>query len=155
MRLSTKARYAVMATVDIGQQGGGDTPVSLTSIADRQNLPLPYLEQLFAKLRKAGVVKSARGANGGYTLTHSPDETRILDVIKAVDTSLKATRCENESTIGCQDNGQRCTTHDLWDELGALVQVFLNKVTIADVCQNRVLGMGRFGVFTSSKRAER
>lgn len=155
MRLSTKARYAVMATVDIGQQEGGSTPVSLTSIADRQNLPLPYLEQLFVKLRKAGIVKSARGANGGYTLAQSPHETRILDIIKAVDSPMKATRCETESTLGCQEHGKRCTTHDLWDELGALVQVFLNRVTIEDVCQNRVLGMGRFGFFASPEREER
>lgn len=153
MRLSTKARYAVMAAVDIGQQER-NTPVSLTVIADRQNLPLPYLEQLFVKLRKAGIVKSARGASGGYTLVHSPDKTRILDIIKAVDTPMKATRCKAESAAGCQEHGQRCVTHDLWDELGALIQVFLNKVTIADVCNKRVLGMGRFGVFASPSEME-
>ena len=146
MRLSTKARYAVTAMVDLAQEEGSG-PVSLAAIAGRQELPLAYLEQLFGKLRKAGLVKSSRGAQGGYTLAHKIDDVRILDIIAAVDTPLKATRCEHESKLGCLLTGERCLTHDLWDELGAVVQLFLARVTLADVCEKRIAGMGRFGVF--------
>ena len=146
MRLSTKARYAVNAMVDLAQEERSG-PVSLAAISSRQELPLAYLEQLFGKLRKAGLVKSSRGAQGGYTLTHKMTDVRILDIIAAVDTPLKATRCEHESKIGCLVTRERCVTHDLWDELGAVVQLFLRSVTLADVCEKRIAGMGRFGVF--------
>lgn len=146
MRLSTKARYAVTAMVDVALEEASG-PVSLAVIADRQELPLAYLEQLFGKLRKAGLVKSSRGSTGGYALAHQAKDVRILDIIAAVDTPLKATRCEHESSIGCRTTGERCLTHDLWDELGAVVQLFLTRVTLADVCEKRIAGMGRFGVF--------
>lgn len=146
MRLSTKARYAVTAMVDVALEEATG-PVSLGAISDRQELPLPYLEQLFAKLRKAGLVTSSRGAAGGYMLARKPEDMRILDIITAVDMPMKATRCKNESPIGCQTTGQRCLTHDLWDELGAVIQVFLTRVTLADVCNKRIVGMGRFGAF--------
>jgi Rrf2 family transcriptional regulator, iron-sulfur cluster assembly transcription factor len=149
LRLSTKARYAVTAMVDVALEEAAG-PVSLGAIADRQELPLPYLEQLFAKLRKAGLVTSSRGAAGGYMLARKPEDMRILDIITAVDTPLKATRCEKESSVGCQTTGQRCLTHDLWEELGAVVQVFLARVTLADVCNRRIIGMGRFGAFMDS-----
>lgn len=145
MRLTTKARYAVMAMADISQNIlSSGYPVALTTIAERQNLPLAYLEQLFLKLRKANLVKSSRGAAGGYNLVRTPQEIRILDIITAVDSSLKTTRCENDSAMGCQPGGGRCVTHDLWDELDAVVKLFLARVTLADVCNQRVMGMGRF-----------
>lgn len=146
MRLSTKARYAVTAMVDMALEEASG-PVSLATIASRQELPLAYLEQLFAKLRKAGLVSSSRGAAGGYILAHKADGIRILDIIAAVDTPLKATQCEVGSPKGCRSTGERCLTHDLWDELGALVQLFLSHVTLADVCEKRIAGIGRFGVF--------
>jgi len=145
-RFSTKARYAVTAMVDLALEEAAG-PVSLGAISDRQELPLAYLEQLFAKLRKAGLVTSSRGATGGYVLAHKPEVMRILDIITAVDTPMKATRCEKESPTGCQTTGQRCLTHDLWDELGAVVQGYLARVTLADVCNKRIAGMGRFGAF--------
>jgi Rrf2 family iron-sulfur cluster assembly transcriptional regulator len=146
MRLSTKARYAVTAMVDVALEEVAG-PVSLATIAGRQELPLAYLEQLFGKLRKAGLVISSRGAAGGYSLAHKAEDVRILDIIAAVDTPMKATRCDHESSIGCRATGERCLTHDLWDELGAVVQLFLTRVTLADVCEKRIAGMGRFGVF--------
>ena len=146
MRLSTKARYAVTAMVDVALEEASG-PVSLTAISGRQELPLAYLEQLFGKLRKAGLVKSSRGSAGGYALAHKAENLSILDIIAAVDTPLKATRCEHESSIGCRMTGERCLTHDLWDELGAVVQLFLARVTLADICEKRISGMGRFGVF--------
>ncbi len=99
MRLSTKARYAVTAMVDVAMEEGGG-PVSLATIAARQELPLAYLEQLFGKLRKAGLVKSCRGAAGGYILAHKSADLSILDIIAAVDTPLKATRCNQASSVG-------------------------------------------------------
>jgi Rrf2 family iron-sulfur cluster assembly transcriptional regulator len=146
MRLSTKARYAVTAMVDVALEEAAG-PVSLGTISTRQELPLAYLEQLFGKLRKAGLVKSSRGSTGGYVLVHKAEDVRILDIIAAVDTPMKATRCEHESKTGCRTTGKRCLTHDLWDELGAVVQLFLTRVTLADVCEKRISGMGRFGVF--------
>ena len=146
MRLSTKARYAVTAMVDVALEEASG-PVSLAAIAGRQELPLAYLEQLFGKLRKADLVKSSRGSAGGYVLVRKAEDVRILDIIAAVDTPLKATRCTHESLVGCRMTGERCLTHDLWEELGAVVQVFLTRVTLADVCEKRIAGMGRFGVF--------
>ena len=104
MRLSTKARYAVTAMVDVALEEGSG-PVSLTTISSRQELPLAYLEQLFGKLRKAGLVKSSRGSAGGYALNHKAQDVSILDIISAVDTPLKATRCEHESANGCRATG--------------------------------------------------
>jgi Rrf2 family iron-sulfur cluster assembly transcriptional regulator len=146
MRLTSKARYAVMAMVDIGDEETG-IPVSLSAISERQELPLPYLEQLFVKLRKNSLVKSVRGSSGGYVLGRSADQIRILDIIVAVNGPLKATRCDQKSALGCQAAGRRCSVHDLWDELEAVVQRFLSQVTLADVCAKRVSGLGRFALF--------
>lgn len=146
MRLSTKARYAVTAMVDVALKETSG-PVSLATIADRQDLPLAYLEQLFGKLRKAGLVKSSRGSAGGYVLAHKADDLSILDIITAVDKPIKATRCEHGSPAGCRATGEPCLTHDLWDELGTVIRLFLMRVTLADVCEKRIAGMGRFGAF--------
>ncbi len=139
MRLSTKARYAVMAMVDLAKmqaiQGGA---VSLTTLASRQDLPLAYLEQIFLKLRKKGLVKSLRGASGGYNLAKDAAVIKIFDVIAAVDTPLKATQCPADGHKGCQTQGARCLTHDLWEELGFVVQSFLRNVSLADVYQQRL-----------------
>ncbi len=139
MKLSTKGRYAVMAMADLASQGSGK-PISLAGIAERQGISLSYLEQLFGKLRKGGLVKSVRGPGGGYLLAHAADETRISDVILAVDEPIKATRCQPGSPFGCLFDKGRCLTHDLWEELGNQIYLFLSSVTLADVCQRRVLG---------------
>lgn len=143
MKVSTKARYAVMAMADLANHGHHGH-VSLSEIAARQELPLPYLEQLFNKLKKNGMIKSTRGSGGGYILSYPAEEIRIVDVIQAVDTPVKTTRCESHSAKGCQGKGVRCSTHDLWEELGAVIYLFLAKVTLADVSNRRVLGLGRF-----------
>jgi Rrf2 family iron-sulfur cluster assembly transcriptional regulator len=139
MKLSTKGRYAVMAMVDLAQHSG-DRPVCLSEIAERQEISLSYLEQLFAKLRRGGLVKSVRGPGGGYLLAHDRDETRIADIILAVDEPIRAVRCKPGQTLGCRGDRSRCLTHDLWEELSNQIHLFLSAVTLGDVCEKRVLG---------------
>jgi Rrf2 family transcriptional regulator, iron-sulfur cluster assembly transcription factor len=139
MRLSTKGRYAVMAMVDLAQHGGGG-PVSLAEIAERQEISLSYLEQLFAKLRRGGLVRSVRGPGGGYLLAHGRDDTRVADIILAVDEPLHAIRCQPGATIGCRGDRSRCLTHDLWEELSNQIHLYLSSVSLGDVCEKRVLG---------------
>lgn len=139
MRLSTKGRYAVMALVDIAKHGRGE-PISLAEIAERQVISLSYLEQLFAKLRSASLVKSVRGPGGGYLLMHGADETRIADIILAVDEPIRATRCTPGAPMGCSGSKSRCLTHDLWEELGNQIHLYLSSVSLADVCAGRLLG---------------
>jgi len=139
MRLSTKGRYAVMALVDLAKHSSGE-PVSLAEIAERQEISLSYLEQLFAKLRKSGLVRSVRGPGGGYLLATAASETRIADIILAVDEPIRATRCAPGAPSGCTLNKTRCLTHDLWEELGNQIHLFLSSVSLADVCEKRVLG---------------
>jgi Rrf2 family transcriptional regulator, iron-sulfur cluster assembly transcription factor len=139
MRLSTKGRYAVMAMVDLAQHGA-DRPVRLAEIAERQEISLPYLEQLFAKLRRGGLVTSVRGPGGGYLLAHGRDRTRIGDIILAVDEPIRAVRCKPDTTLGCRGDRSRCLTHDLWEELSNQIHLYLSSVTLEDVCEKRVLG---------------
>lgn len=140
MRLSTKGRYAVMAMVDLAMHSDG-RPVALASIADRQDISLSYLEQLFARLKRHSLVKSIRGPGGGYMLAHGADGTRISDIILAVDEPIRATRCDPQSPHGCTKTKMRCATHDLWSELSNQIHLFLSSVTLADVVNRRVLGL--------------
>ncbi|TXL72602.1 Rrf2 family transcriptional regulator [Vineibacter terrae] len=142
MRLSTKGRYAVMAMVDLARHGA-QKPVSLADISTRQEISLSYLEQLFARLRRGGLVKSVRGPGGGYRLAHGAGETRISDIILSVDEPIKATRCKTDSPLGCHSDKSRCLTHDLWAELGNQIHLYLSSVTLLDVVEKRVLGTAR------------
>src|SRR5690625_6392756 len=117
MKLSTKGRYAVMALVDLAANTDG-RPVTLAEIAERQQISLSYLEQLFAKMRRAGLVTAIRGPGGGYLLAHPAEQTRIADIILAVDEPIRATRCTPGQPIGCRGNESSCMTHDLCVELG-------------------------------------
>ncbi len=139
MKLSTKGRYAVMAMVDIAAHTQGK-PIALADIAERQEISLSYLEQLFGKLRRGGLVKSVRGPGGGYFLAHAAADTRIADIILAVDEPIKATRCTPGAPTGCTSNKSRCLTHDLWEELGNKIFLYLNSVSLADVVDERILG---------------
>jgi Rrf2 family transcriptional regulator, iron-sulfur cluster assembly transcription factor len=142
VKLSTKGRYAVMAMADLAQRSGG-RPVALAEVAVRQEISLSYLEQLFGRLRRGGLVKSVRGPGGGYMLARDPEQMRIADIIIAVDEPIKATRCTPGSPNGCHSHRGRCLTHDLWEELGNQIYLYLSSVTLADVCQRRVLGSNR------------
>jgi Rrf2 family iron-sulfur cluster assembly transcriptional regulator len=139
MKLSTKGRYAVMAMIDIGQHSAGE-PVSLAEIAGRQDISQEYLEQLFAKLRKAGLVESARGPGGGYRLARAATEIPVADIITAVDEPLRVTRCEGDAVDGCV-KGEQCCAHDLWSSLGRQMMYFLASITLDDVVEKRNLAL--------------
>lgn len=142
MKLSTKGRYAVMAMVDLAKHSKG-SPVALADIAERQEISLSYLEQLFAKLRRGGLIRSVRGPGGGYLLARPMETTRVSDIIMAVDEPIRATRCKPGSPRGCQSDKSRCLTHDLWEELGNQIHLFLSSVTLDDVTNRRILGSSR------------
>jgi Rrf2 family transcriptional regulator, iron-sulfur cluster assembly transcription factor len=139
MKMSTKGRYAVMAMIDIGQHGAA-RPVSLTEIADRQEISQEYLEQLFGKLRRAGLVISTRGPGGGYQLARAAADIALSDVIMAADEPLRVTRCEGDAVNGCV-KGARCNAHDLWSSLGRQMMYFLESITLEDVVENRNLAL--------------
>jgi Rrf2 family transcriptional regulator, iron-sulfur cluster assembly transcription factor len=147
VQLTTRGRYAVMAMVDLATRqtvGCECGPICLAEIAARQKLSLAYLEQLFGKLRRARLVTSARGPNGGYRLARPSDAIAVADIVCAVDEPIRATRCE-EGSPGCLDSDGadglgRCQTHDLWEELGRQILLFLEGITLADVVLGRVLG---------------
>jgi len=150
MRLSTRSRYAVMAMAELAARqhrpdvapatlrSAPDGPVCLAEIASAQHLSLAYLEQLFGRLRRAGLVASARGPGGGYRLARPADAIAIADIVDAVEEPISATRCDDGGP-GCLA-GRRCLTHDLWAELGTQIRLFLAGVTLADVVRREVLG---------------
>ena len=139
MRLSTKGRYAVMAMADLARQQAesAERAVALSDIAARQEISLSYLEQLFARLRRQGLVQSHRGPGGGYRLARAAGATSIAEIVLAVDEPLRATRC-GARTPGCMMNGERCLTHDLWEETGRQIEAWLASVTLEDVVTGRV-----------------
>lgn len=134
MQLSTKGRYAVMALADLAREGEGSV-VRLATISERQNISLHYLEQLFLKMRRAGIVVSVRGPGGGYGLARPCEEIRIIEIMTAVDEPVKMTRCSGDAELGCIGD-HRCLTHDLWDALGEQIIAFLDGVTLGDVVEN-------------------
>jgi Rrf2 family iron-sulfur cluster assembly transcriptional regulator len=138
MRLSTKGRYAVMAMADLARRECDPSrAVALAEIAARQEISLSYLEQLFARLRRKGLVQSARGPGGGYRLAKTAEATSIADIVLAVDEPLRATRCVGRNK-GCMLKGERCLTHDLWEDLGQHIEGYLASVSLADVVSGRL-----------------
>jgi Rrf2 family iron-sulfur cluster assembly transcriptional regulator len=131
VRLTTKGRYAVTAMLDLAYHSQSK-PVTLTDIAARQTISLSYLEQLFARLRRAGMVKGVRGPGGGYKLCRNTGEINIADIITAVDESLDSTKCGGEAN--CQKD-QACLTHDLWMGLSDQIRSYLNEISLADLLE--------------------
>lgn len=129
MRLTTKGRFAVTAMIDLAMRHGGG-PVTLAGISDRQQISLSYLEQLFGKLRRHGLVESVRGPGGGYNLAKATDRITVAEIILAVDEPLDATRCGGMQN--CQDE-QRCMTHDLWTSLNERIYEYLSSVSLKDM----------------------
>ena len=132
MRLTSKGRYAVTAMLDVAlhSQGG---PVPLADISERQGISLSYLEQLFSRLRKAGLVASVRGPGGGYRLGEDANDIAVGMVIAAVDESVDATKCHGNG--GCQ-GGTRCLTHTLWHDLSSRISGFLNNITLGELMKD-------------------
>ncbi|MEN8129641.1 MAG: Rrf2 family transcriptional regulator [Pseudomonadota bacterium] len=129
MRLTTKGRYAVTAMLDLALHKNSG-PISLAEISSRQDISLSYLEQLFVRLRRHGLVTSSRGPGGGYTLAVQPAGIAIADIILAVDEKLDSTGCGSGSKR-CQDNDDPCLTHSLWEGLNEQVRDYLSGITLA------------------------
>jgi len=135
MRLTTKGRYAVTAVLDLTfhQQAG---PVSLADISERQHISLSYLEQLFARLRRSGIVVSTRGPGGGYSLSRAAEEISVAEIIVAVDESYEAANCAENDSCG---NQNQCLTHDLWHELSQEIHHFLSGISLAEIRSNHAV----------------
>ena len=129
MKLTTKSRYAVTAMLDIASHNTG-SPISLPEISHRQNISLSYLEQLFSRLKKSGLVDSIKGPGGGYMLSKDANEIVISEVIQAVDEDLETTACNGKSN--CHNNHQ-CISHNLWQDLGTEINNFLSDITLKQV----------------------
>jgi Rrf2 family iron-sulfur cluster assembly transcriptional regulator len=133
MRLSTKGRYAVTAMLDLAihhREGS----VTLAEISTAQGISLSYLEQLFARLRKHGLVEGIRGPGGGYRLSRAPEDISVADIINAIGEGIDVTLCSGKED--CQD-GERCLTHELWQQLGYRIHEFLNSVTLAGFLERK------------------
>jgi Rrf2 family protein len=131
VELNTKGRYAVTAMADLAKFAvGGSVPLS--AVAERQRISLAYLEQLFVKLRRAGLVQSERGRSGGYRLGRPADKISVAEIMHAVDEGVRMTRCAGENAAPCIP-GNRCLTHGLWDALGEHITWFLESVTLEEV----------------------
>ncbi len=129
-----------MAMADLALHGGAERAVPLQDVARRQEISLSYLEQLFARMRRAGLVSGVRGPGGGYRLSRAAAEVTIADIIQAVDEPIKTTRCEDGSKKSCMGKQGKCIAHGLWAEMGVRIQSFLASVTLADVLEQRFDG---------------
>ena len=136
MQLTSKGRYAVMAMADLSAQDA--RAVTIAEIAEGQGISAAYLEQLFARLRRAGLVAGVRGPGGGYKLAKPACDVSVADVIAAVDERIATTRCEPGSKLGCTGKTERCATHNLWAALSCRINDFLSGVSLKDVVDGRV-----------------
>ncbi|HEY0562525.1 MAG TPA: Fe-S cluster assembly transcriptional regulator IscR [Methylophilus sp.] len=149
MRLTTKGRFAVTAMLDIALYEA-DKPVTLAGISERQSISLSYLEQLFSRLRRQGLVTSVRGPGGGYRLAKGHHEISVSDIITAVDELIDATQCGGNEN--CHDEG-RCMTHDLWTSLNSKILEYLSGVSLADMVEmQRKTGKGENAVVFSPRK---
>ena len=137
MKLTSKGRYAVMAMADLAKNNIKG-PISLTEISLRQGISISFLEQIFLKLKKNNLVKSVRGPLGGYVLTKSPENTKLLNIILAVDENVKAVKCSRDLKKGCNGKSIKCITHNLWDDLEIHINKFFEDNTLNDVLYREV-----------------
>jgi Rrf2 family iron-sulfur cluster assembly transcriptional regulator len=133
MKLTTKGKFAVTALLDIALYSNDGMPMTLYAISDRQGISVSYLEQLFVKLRRSGMVKSYKGPGGGYILSKELGQLKISEIIKAVDDDMDARTCHGMKN--CREQ-QQCLTHDLWNELTEHVYAYLDKVSLNDLVKN-------------------
>lgn len=139
MKLSTKGRYAMVALADLAMaeaKAGASDLVSLAAISKRQDISLPYLEQLFVKLRRAGLVEAVRGPGGGYKLARAPETIRISEVMQAVEETVDAMHSGAGATGAVSGTRAQSLTNRLWESLSANVYVFLHQVRLSDVVGN-------------------
>lgn len=139
MKLSTKGRYAMVALADLAlaqKTPGGEAMISLAEVSRRQDISLPYLEQLFVKLRRAGLVEAVRGPGGGYRLARSPDAIRVSEILEAVDETVSALHTGAGASGAVSGTRAQSLTNRLWESLSANVYVFLHQVRLSDVVQN-------------------
>ena len=134
MKLTNKGRYAVMAMADLACNAK-NRPISLTEISLRQNISLAYLEQIFLKLKNNKLVRSSRGANGGYVLEKPASEIKLSNIINAVDEEVKTLNCKKNSKRGCNNKSTKCITHNLWDQLDQHINGFFEKVKLQDLAK--------------------
>ena len=132
MKLTNKGRYAVMAMADLASNADNG-PISLTEISIRQNISLAYLEQIFIKLKDNKLVKSSRGAKGGYVLEKPASEIKLSNIIYAVNEEVKTLNCNKNSKRGCNHKSSKCITHNLWDQLDQHINGFFEKVKLQDL----------------------
>ena len=137
MKLTNKGRYAVMAMADLASNANNG-PVSLSEISLRQNISLAYLEQIFLKLKNNKLVKSSRGASGGYILEKPASEIKLLNIISAVDEEVRTLNCKKNSKKGCNNRFSKCITHNLWDELDQHINSFFEKVKLQDLAKHNI-----------------
>ena len=135
MKLTSRGRYAVMALADLAKFNS-DNPVSLRDISLRQGISLDFLEQIFSKLKKNSIVKSIRGANGGYILNKQPFEIKLANILNAVDEEVKTVQCKKELKKGCNNKTSKCITHNLWDELEVHINNFFEQKNLKDLISN-------------------
>jgi Rrf2 family iron-sulfur cluster assembly transcriptional regulator len=150
MIIHTQIRYAVMAMADLAiMQNRNDSTcpkdayLSVVDIADRQNIPEKYLNQIFASMRKKGLLHSGRGMYGGYKLAKKPSDIYLSDIVDALDQSMKVTRCQTNNTCehtdeGCMKDGKKCNTHDVWAELETIISLYFNRVSLEDICIGQI-----------------
>ena len=132
MKLTNKGRYAVMAMADLALNAKNG-PISLAEISLRQNISLAYLEQIFVKLKNNNLVKSSRGATGGYILEKPATEIKLSNIIYAVDEEVKTLSCKKNSKRGCNNKSTKCITHNLWDQLDKHINGFFEKIKLQDL----------------------
>ena len=135
MRLTNKGRYAVMAMADLASNTSKG-PISLSEISLRQNISLAYLEQIFLQLKNNRLVKSSRGAKGGYTLEKPASEIKLSNIIYAVNEEVKTLNCKKNSKRGCNHKSVKCITHNLWDQLDQHINGFFEGVKLQDLTKN-------------------
>ncbi len=140
MNLTTKGKYAVTASLDLAIHNKDSSYVAISSIAERQSIPAPYLEQLFRFLRKAGILDSLRGPSGGYRLRRPSSEIKIGEIIAAVEKRMDATQCGG---VGDCNGGSTCLAHNLWMELNSEVDYFLMNISLEDVIKNKTRNKDR------------
>ena len=136
MKLNTQGRYALIALVDLSTRSDLEK-VSLSEISERQNISLPYLEQLFLKLRKAGIVKSFRGSSGGYSIAKSPDLLRVSEILKAVDQDLDL-GSEKKKIFKKSKTKEEVLSNKMWEQLSANVYVFLHQMRLSDITADQL-----------------